>query len=149
MPLPAPTLGLVVHYGFVWAGAGRRRPPDAGKDRPCLIVDLREVAEPPPPGRTVQRVTYLPISHVLPRTGETALVIPARVALHLGLTSQTSYLYCSYAVEDDWPFDLARLPGSEDRFHYGLVPPRLFAQIAAIFLETFAQRPGLVHRPPT
>ena len=46
MPLPRPEIGLVVRYGFVWAGTERRPPSDAGKVRPCLIVDLEEVAEP-------------------------------------------------------------------------------------------------------
>jgi hypothetical protein len=40
MPLPRPEIGLIVHYGFVWSGPDRGPPPDAGKDRPCLIVDL-------------------------------------------------------------------------------------------------------------
>nr|WP_294525085.1 hypothetical protein [uncultured Rhodopila sp.] len=83
MPLPAPKLGLVVHYGFVWAGLGRRRLPDAGKDRRCLIVDLDPVEEPGLAGRTVVRVTYLPISHVAPRANEQGIAIPPRVARHL------------------------------------------------------------------
>ena len=86
MPLPAPNLGLVVHCGFVWAGAGRRAPPDTGKDRPCLIVDLEQVEEPALNGRVTTRVTYLPISHVAPRQGEQAIALPPRVARHLGLT---------------------------------------------------------------
>jgi hypothetical protein len=106
LPLPTPELGLVVHYSFVWAGAGRGIPPDTSKSRPCLIIDLEPVEEAPPGGRLVTRVTYLPISHVAPRPGEAALAIPPRVAQHLGLTQETSFLYTSYAVEDDWPFDL-------------------------------------------
>src|SRR5712691_222888 len=61
MPLPQPELGLVVHYGFVWSGADRRPPPDAGKDRPCLIVDLFEIEE--TQGRKTLRVTDQQISH--------------------------------------------------------------------------------------
>lgn len=147
MPLPAPKLGLVVHYGFVWAGAGSRAPPDAGKDRPCLIVDLEQVEEPALNGRVVTRVTYLPISHVGPRAGEQAIAIPPRVARHLGLTAERSYLYTSYAVEDDWPFDLAHVPGSSDRFDHGFVPPRLFAAVAADFAAYLAAHPGFVHEP--
>lgn len=146
MPLPAPKLGLVVHYGFVWASASRRSPPDAGKDRPCLIVDLHEVAAPAEAGRPALRVTYLPISHVAPRPGESAIVIPPRVAAHLGLTSERSWLYLSYAVEDDWPFDLAKVPGSSNRFDYGFIPPRLFEAVATAFRSVLEIRPGLVHR---
>ncbi len=147
MPLPEPALGLVVHYGFVWAGTGRRRPPDAGKDRPCLIADLEHVREPALNDRPVTRVTYLPISHVAPRAHEQAIPIPPRVAQHLGLTAERSFLYTSYAIEDDWPFDLARIPGSAGRFDYGFIPPRLFAAIAEDFAAYKAMHPGFVHRP--
>jgi hypothetical protein len=145
MPLPAPKLGLVVHYGFVWAGVGRRMPPDAGKDRPCLIIDLEQVVEPPLRGRVTHRVTYLPISHVAARLDEQSIAIPPRVAHHLGLTSERSYLYTSYAVEDDWPFDLAQVPGTNDRFDYGFVPPRLFAAVAADFAAYLVAHPGFIH----
>ena len=147
MPLPAPKLGLVVHYGFVWAGSSSRAPPDAGKNRPCLMVDLEQVAEPGLDGRVVTRVTYLPISHVAPRRGEQATTIPPRVALHLGLTVERSYLYTSYAVEDDWPFDLAHVPGSSDRFDYGFIPPRLFAAVADDFAAYLTAHPSFVHKP--
>jgi len=147
VPLPAPKLGLIVQYGFVWAGSGSREPPDAGKDRPCLIVDLEQVEEPALHRRVVTRVTYLPISHVPPRGDEQAIAIPPRVALHLGLAAERSYLHTSYAVEDDWPFDLAHVPGSDDRFDHGFVPPRLFAAVAAEFAAYQAAGPGSVHKP--
>jgi len=147
MPLPAPKLGLIVQYGFVWAGSNRRKPPDAGEDRRCLNVDLEQAEEPGLNGRMVTRVTYQPISHVAPRRDEQAIAIPPRVAQHLGLTSGRSYLYTSYAVEDDWPFDLAHVPGSTDRFDYGFVPPRLFEAVAADFATFLMAHPGFVHRP--
>jgi hypothetical protein len=144
MPLPRPELGLVVHYGFVWSGADRGPAPDAGKDRPCVIVDLYEVEE--PAGRKTLRVTYLPISHSEPREGERAKMIPPRVADHLGLGGGRSYLYTSYACEDDWPFDVALVPSEGGRFHYGLIPPRLFDAIANEFREHLTHRPGFVHK---
>jgi hypothetical protein len=144
MPLPRPELGLVVHYGFAWSGANRRAPPDAGKDRPCLIVDLLEVED--WPGRKTLRLTYLPISHTEPREYESAMLIPPRVAQHLGLTAEKSYIYTSYACEDDWPFDLARVPGRKDTFHYGLIPPKLFQAVADRFREHLARQRNLVHK---
>ena len=144
MPLPRPELGLVVHYGFVWSGADRGPSPDAGKDRPCLIVDLIEIED--TPGRKTLRVTYLPISHTAPRQGERALLIGARVAQHLGLTAGKSYLYTTYACEDDWPFDLSQVPGRKGQFHYGLVPPKLFDAVADEFRRYLAQYPDRVHK---
>jgi hypothetical protein len=147
VPLPAPKLGLVVCYGFVWAGAGRRAPPDASKDRPCLIVDLETIEEPSLVGRLVTRVTYLPISHTPPRGDEQAIAIPPRVTQHLGFDGGPSWLYTSYAVEDDWPFDLSHVRGSSERFDYGFIPPRLFEVVAADFAAHLVARPGMVHRP--
>jgi hypothetical protein len=104
----------------------------------ALIVDLR-----PMPGKIVRassliswksrthqggtlRVTYLPISHTAPRQGERAKLIPAPVVNHLGLTGEKSYIYTTYACEDDWPFDLANVPGYKGRFYYGFIPPKFF-----------------------
>jgi hypothetical protein len=147
LPLPTPALGLVVQYGFVWATGRGRRPPDAGKSRPCLIAALDQTSEASTPDRLVIRVTYLPISHVAPRAHEAAITVPPRVARHLGLTAQVSYLYVSYAVEDDWPFDLAHVPGSNTRFDYGFIPPRLFAAVAALFAAYRAVYAPFVHKP--
>jgi len=146
LPLPKPEFGLVVHYGFVWADASRHSPPDAGKSRPCLIVDLEDISEPSIGGRAVKRVTYLPISHTPPREGEQAITIPPRVANHLGLTHQTSYIYTSYAVEDDWPFDVEHVPGSAEKFGYGLIPPKLFAMVAQDFGDYLTAHPRFVHQ---
>ena len=144
MPLPRPELGLVVQYGFVWSGADRRSPPDARKDRPCLIADLMEIAD--TPGRKTLRVTYLPISRSAPRQGERAKLVPAPVANHLGLTGEKSYIYTTYACEDDWPFDLAHVPGHKGRFHYGFIPPKFFDAVAAEFKRYLARSPHVVHR---
>lgn len=147
MPLPRPKRGLVVHYGFVWAGIGRRSPPDAGKYRPCLMVGLKRIEEPASPGHAVIRVTYLPISHVAPRSDEKAIAVPPLVARHLGFTDERTYLYTSYGVEDDWPSDVADVPGSSDRFDYGFVPPRFFGAVAASLAAHLAANPGFVHKP--
>jgi hypothetical protein len=146
VPLPKPELGLVVHYGFVWAGPGRAPPGDSGKSRPCLIVDVEDVIEPDAGGRLIKRTTYLPISHVAPSGTETAIPIPPKLALYLKLTEKTSYIYTSYAVEDDWPFDVEKVPGEGDRYDYGLVPPRLFAAVAADFENYLARHPAFVYR---
>jgi hypothetical protein len=145
MPLPEPRLGLVVRYGFVWAAPDRKTPVDSGKDRPCLIVGLRSSAEPALKGRIVTRATYLPMSRTPPRAGEGSLAIPARVAEHLGLANGRSFIYTTYAVEDDWPLDIAPLSGEPDRFHYGFIPPRLFTAVTTDFLNYLRTHPRFIH----
>lgn len=143
MPLPRPEIGLIVHYGFVWSGPDRGPPPDAGKDRPCLIVDLlpEEIL-----GRKTLRITYLPISHAAPRKAESAILIKPKVAKYLGLTAEWSYLYTSYACEDDWPFDVVPVPGNKGIFHYGIIPPAFFNVVTETFKQYLAQRPDFVHK---
>ena len=143
MPLPRPEIGLIVHYGFVWSGPDHGPPPDAGKDRPCLIVDLlpEEIL-----GRKTLRVTYLPISHAEPRKGESAILIKPKIANYLGLTAEKSYLYTSYACEDDWPFDVVPVPGSKGKFHYGIIPPAFFNVVTETFKQYLAQRPDFIYK---
>lgn len=118
-----------------------------GKSRPCLVIDVEEVAEPSLGGRVVQRVTYLPISHVPPRLDEQTIPIPPRVAQHLGLSHETSYLYLSYAVEDDWPFDLEPAPRKANGTPtYGLVPPKLFDAVAQSYTDYLTAHPTFVYR---
>ena len=121
--------------GALWLRLGRRRPTSRARRRQAS------------PERVIIRVAYLPISHVAPRSGEQATAIPPRVARHLGLTEERSHLYTSYAVEDDWPYDVAHAPGSGDRFDYGFVPPRLFEAVASAFAAHLAAYPGFVHEP--
>lgn len=116
-----------------------------GESRPCVIVDLEDLAQSSAGARPATRITYLPISHTMPRDREQVVPVPPRVAEHLGLTQQQSYIYTSYAVEDDWPFDIERVPGS-GRFAYGLIPPRLFALVARNFADFLASYPGAVHQ---
>ena len=143
MPLPRPEIGLIVHYGFVWSGPDRGPPSDAGKDRPCLIVDLlpEETL-----GRKTLRVTYLPISHEGPRKEEHAMLIKPKVAKYLGLTAESSYLYTSYACEDDWPFDVVPVPGSKGKSHYGMIPPALFNIVTEKFKQYLTEQPSFIHK---
>lgn len=71
--------------------------------------------------------------------------VPPRVAGHLGLTPEQSYIYTSYAVEDDWPFDVEQVPGSA-RFDYGLIPPKLFAVVAKDFADFLTAHPLSIHQ---
>ena len=105
------------------ASTTRRAPPDTGKDRPGLIVDLERVAEPDAP-RPTGDPGNLPadFSRRTRRRGEDAIVIPPRVAQHLGLVAAVLSLHL-VAVEGDWPFDLAHIPGTRDRFDYGSSRP--------------------------
>lgn len=129
MALPAPKPGLVVRYDYLWtreAAVGR----DQGKDRPACLVAASD------PATTPRFVVLLPITHTAPTGDTVGIEIPPRVRQALGLDDAPSWVIVSEHNVDAWPnAGLAPLPGRPGVFSYGFVPPGLFAQIKARFLE--------------
>jgi hypothetical protein len=129
VPLPDPKPGLVIRYDYLWrreAEAGRR----LGKDRPaCLVAASDEAATP-------RFVVILPITHSRPRGETVGVAIPTRVRAALGLDDEPCWVIVSEHNVDEWPnAGLHSLPGKPRTFAYGFVPPRLFGEIRAKFLE--------------
>jgi len=136
MPLPEPKPGLVIRYDYLWqreAGSGR----DQGKDRPaCLVAASDPVAAP-------RFVVILPITHAAPLGDTVGIEIPSRVREALGLDDARCWVIVSEHNIDEWPNGgLVPIPGSPGIFSYGSIPPRLFAQIKARFLELIGQGRG-------
>jgi len=127
--LPEPKAGLIIRYDYLWreeAAVGR----DQGKDRPaCLVVASDSTTAP-------RFVIILPITHTAPAGDTVGVQIPPRVGQSLGLDDAPSWVIVSEYNLDEWPNGgLAPVPGRPGIFSYGFVPPRLFAQIKAKFLE--------------
>jgi hypothetical protein len=132
--LPEPKPGLIVRYDYLWmheAAAGR----DQGKDRPACIVAATESLVRP------RYVVLLPITHT-PRSGDTVgIEIPARVKQAIGLDDAPSWVIVSEYNVDEWPnAGLSPVPGRPGVFAYGFIPPGLFKQIKARFLELARQK---------
>ena len=74
--------------------------------------------------------------------------IPARVSQALGLDDTPSWVIVSEHNIDEWPnAGLSPLPGRPDVFTHGFIPPGLFAQVKARFLELArAQKSHAVRR---
>ncbi len=133
MPLPEPRPGLVFRYDDLWsreAVAGR----DQGKERPaCLVAALDSSIEP-------RFVVILPITHTPPDKGTVGVEIPAKVRHAIGLDDAPSWVIVSDHNVDEWPNGgLAPVRGRPGTFSYGFIPPGLFAQVKAKFLELAAQ----------
>lgn len=141
MALPDPKPGLVVRYDDLWsreAAAGR----EAGKVRPtCLVAATDSVMKP-------RYVVLLPITHSPPDAKTVGVEIPARVKHKLGLDDAPRWVIVSEHNIDEWPnAGLSPIPERRGSFSYGFIPPRLFAQIKAKFLELARQnRSGSVRR---
>ncbi len=134
MSLPDPKPGLVIRYDYVWApeaAAGRT----SGKDRPaCLVAASDNVARP-------RFVVLLPITHSAPVHPTIGIEIPAKVKQFLGLDDAPSWVIISDHNVDEWPNGgLSPVPGKADVFSYGFLPPALFAQIKAGFLDLIHQQ---------
>jgi len=140
VPLPEPKPGLVIRYDPLWsreAAAGRE-----GKERPaCLVAATDPTASP-------RFVVILPITHTRPEKDTVGVEIPAKVREALGLDDAPSCVIVSEHNVDEWPNGgLAPLPGRPGVFSYGFIPPGLFAQVKARFLELYEKgRTGGVRR---
>jgi hypothetical protein len=141
MPLPEPRPGLVIRYDYLWrwqAAAGR----DQGKERPaCLVAAMDSTTSP-------RFVVILAITHTQPDKDTVGVEIPAKVRERLGLDDVPSWVIVSEHNVDERPnAGLAPLPGRPGVFAYGFIPPSLFAQVKAKFLELYEKgRAGGVRR---
>ena len=135
MSFPDPKPGLIVRYDYLWSheAAARR---DQGKDRPaCLVAASDSLSKP-------RFVVLLPITHSPPGSDAVGIEIPAKVKRALGLDAPSWVIVSEYNV-DEWPnAGLSPLPGRPEAFSYGFIPPGLFAQIKAKFLELARQNKG-------
>ena len=133
MPLTDPRPGLVIRCDYLWlreAAAGR----DQGKERPACLVAATDSGVAP------RFVVILPITHTPPDKDTVGVEIPAKVRHALGLDDAPSWVIVSEHNVDEWPnAGLAAVPGRSGVFSYGFIPPGLFAQVKAKFLEQSGQ----------
>jgi len=138
MAIPAPQLGLVISYAYLWHHEHRTGREEGVKDRPCVIVlAIRNRAD----GSTVVRVA--PVTHSAPDDPATGFELPNAVKRHLGLDTERSWVILDEVNEFVWPgFDLRPIPPGGDSFAYGFLPPRLFNILLAKFSGIWSQRQG-------
>ncbi len=133
MVLPEPRPGLVIRYDYLWsreAAEGRQQ----SKDRPACLVATSDSSTTP------RFVVILPITHSSPRGDHVGIEIPHKVRRALGLDDAPSWVLVSDHNVDEWPnAGLTLVPGRPDMWSYGFIPPGLFAQIKARFLELAQQ----------
>jgi hypothetical protein len=81
-------------------------------------------------------VVLLPITHTPPAGDTIGIEIPAKVKQAIGLDDSRSWVIVSEHNIDEWPnAGLSPIPGRPGVFLYGFIPPGLFVQIKARFLE--------------
>jgi hypothetical protein len=142
VPLPDPIPGLVLQYAYLWHDQHRKGLEESTKDRPCVVV--LSVAQ--TDGGTV--VTVAPITHSPPRFAGEAVEIPRVTKQRLGLDEERSWIVLTEVNRFRWPGpDLRPVPGAgKGVYHYGVLPPSLFAQVRTGILE-WARRLKLLATP--
>ena len=131
MTLPKPIPGLVLRYSYLWMREYLAGRDEGSKDRPCAIVAAIDRDE-----NGATRVLVLPITHSPPDAATPNVEIPASVKARLKLDEQRSWVVLAEWNEFVWPGpDLRRVPGKADgSVAYGMLPPKLFAEIRDKFL---------------
>ncbi len=136
MSLPTPEPGLVIPYAYLWRHEHRKGQKEGRKVRPSVVVLAVQDTKGGAP-----RVTVAPITHTAPTKNGEAIELPPRVKQALGLDDERSWIVLDEVNEFTWPgYDIRPVPGSKDRFAYGLIPPRLYDAIIARILELAAER---------
>lgn len=137
-----PEAGLVVRYDFLWRNEQRRGQGEGSKDRPCVVMLMRQ--------RQADGhldVYVCPITHTPPDPNDGAIEIPPEVARHLKLDDQLSWVTTSQLNvftwrEDQLPFGLTKTPAGE--WFHGFLPPNLYRQIRDAVIDN--DRKGRLER---
>ena len=103
-----PKPGLVIRFDFLWKEEARAGSEQGRKDRPCAIILATKPKE-----DGVRDVVLCPITHSPPREGETAVEIPPKLARHLKLDDERSWIKTHQVNTVEW---------EKDRLPYGVVP---------------------------
>jgi hypothetical protein len=131
MGFAEPEVGLVISYSYLWSDEAEAGQVEGRKDRPCAIVLVVQRTEGEAP-----IVTVVPITHSPHRNPDASIEIPPAVKRHLGLDNQPSWIVLDDLNVFTWPgYDLRPVPGQKDRYHYGLLPPKLFESVVRKFSE--------------
>lgn len=135
MKKPDPEVGLVIRYDYLWRNEAIKGHQDGAKDRPCAIVVARHEHT-----GNETHVLLAPITHTKPEKSQVALPIPTKVARHLGLDSDQSWIKLDELNAARWgdPGIIPAQPGQ--KWEYGRLPNSLWQPAVEIVAEQARQR---------
>ena len=105
-----PKPGLVIRFDFLWKDEQRAGADHGAKDRPCVIILTGKPRE-----DGSRDVVLCPITHAPPRGTESGVEIPQKVAHHLGLDDDRSWVKTHQVNVVTW---------ERDRLPFGVSPAR-------------------------
>lgn len=92
-----PQIGWVIRHAYLWWNEARKGREEGLKDRPCLIVHLRQNED------QDSEVFIAPITHTPPEVPEKAIAIPQATKARLGLDTQASWIITTEVNRFIWP----------------------------------------------
>ncbi len=116
MKKPAPQIGQIIRFDYLWRDEQERGRIEGAKDRPCAVIVALQRAD-----DGSQRVYVAPITHSQPRDGLRAIEMPAQFNTLAGLDSERSWLITSELNRVVWS-DPGIVPARPDRWFYGSLP---------------------------
>ena len=110
-----PEVGLVIRHAYLWWNEARKGREEGAKDRPCVIVHLRQ-------NEYQETETFIaPITHTPPAIPEKAIEIPQSTKKRLGLDKEASWVITTEVNRFVWPGpDIRAVPGGA--LAYGHLP---------------------------
>ncbi len=140
MSFPIPKPGLVIRYSFLWSNEKAKGIVEGSKDRPCAIVVATKRAA----DGDIDTIVA-PITHQPPEDPAASIEIPAATCKSLGLDGGRHWLRLDELNRFAWPgFDLRPIPGSPDKYEYGMLPPGLYQQLREGILTRQKERAGRI-----
>lgn len=119
-----PGLGLVIRHAYLWWNEARKGLEEGRKDRPCVIVHIRENEF------KETEVFICPVTHTPPEHPEKALQIPPKTKARLGLDTDASWIITTEVNVFIWPGpDIRPVPGGGPA--YGLLPGAMTTDLIA------------------
>ena len=137
MPELNPEGGLVIRHAYLWWTEARAGRDEGAKDRPCVIVHLRQ-------NEYQETETFIaPITHTPPAIPEKALEIPQSTKKRLGLDKEPSWVITSEVNRFVWPGpDIRAVPGGA--LAYGHLPAAMTADVIQQIRTNIRERSLLV-----
>lgn len=122
MPEFKPQIGLVIRHAYLWWNDARKGREEGMKDRPCVIVHLRQ-------NEYQETETFIaPITHTPPTVPEKAIKIPSATKKRLGLDEAASWVITTEVNRFVWPGpDVRMVPGGA--LAYGYIPAAMTADV--------------------
>jgi hypothetical protein len=94
---PAPEVGQIVRYAYLWRHEAERGQDEGLKDRPVVIVIARQrIAD-------KWRVVVAPITHTRPSAPDKAVELPIRTARRMGLDNEPQWVSTTDMNAFVWP----------------------------------------------